>query len=240
MIKGISFLINMATTQGWFIINGGEDIPIAPLTATEEQLFRDSFSSIATVYDEFGEKALTSILAAEAKYYKLGAEMAKVDLNSAFGGSLGTNGISVQTIRSATLLTQGASTPVYTWGKTFSATGWQGLFGTKSVPLTLTSSAGGATTASTYQNVDMVATHIIDTQKPLYDEIQIYYNQKPYPVFPVTAQKLAGVYAIRLPAPIVLPNKDSFAIEANVQRTGSSSPQLFGLQYPKYGYAITQ
>ncbi|MHB8552825.1 MAG: hypothetical protein ACYDAO_04475 [Thermoplasmataceae archaeon] len=221
-------------------INGGAQIPGETLTATEEANFKQAFEAIAALYDEYGAEPLSGILGKEVMSYKQGAEMAKVDLQGEFGGSLGTNGINMQLIRSATLLTQGASSPVYTWAKNFTSIGWQALFGDSSTPLVLTSSAGGSTVSSTYQNVDLVATHIIDTVRPLYDEIQIFYNRKPYPVFPVTTQKIAGLYVTKLPAPIQVPNKANFAIMANVQRTGSASPQLLGLQYAKYAYAITQ
>jgi hypothetical protein len=222
------------------ILSGGIVPPAVALTNAEMASFNEGFNAVTALYDEYGPDSLSYILRSEKPTYVLGAEYAKAAFGQNFGGIVGSSGINMQLIRSATVLSQGSSTPVYTWSKNITTTGWGSLFGSKTTQFTLKNSQGGNTVVNTYKNVMFVATHIIDSVKPLYDEIQIGANSTDYPIYPVTTQKIGGRYVIKLPMPLVILNDTQFYVMANYQRLGTASPQLLGFQYALHTYATLQ
>lgn len=222
----------------------GTDIPdYESLTSEEETLFNVGFSQITATTDYLNNTALSDSLRQFKNDYKIFIETAKYSFKQAFGGTLLASGFNMQLIRAATLLTGSGSTATYDWTKSIGNAdlGWGSLFGSFTSPINLGTSNSSNALGNTYNQVSMLATHLVDTVPPLYDEIQVKIQGTTYEVYPTRfTEVIERVFITRLPAPMFIKVNGQFAIEANYRRTGQSNPQFLGLQAAPYSYASQQ
>lgn len=223
------------------IISGGTAPVAAAVDGTETTLFSEGYEVLSTVYDRFGAAPISSILSDFQQPYLQAMQYAKNSFNKLpFGGLFGPQGFNMQLIRASTIYgsqTTPSANYVANWARTFTTTGWQALFGSQTSPYTLATTGNGQYIGTTYNRVAIMFTHIIDTSPPKYDEIRFGVQQNVYPVFPTTYTLLSDLYVTELPAPIYVDVNQTFFIEANIERLGSGSPQLLGIQYVTKDYA---
>jgi hypothetical protein len=213
----------------------------ADLDSDELQQFDLALQSIADIVAIQSDTTLANIILNERDAYLYAASIAKQQFNGAtFGGLLGNSGFNMQTIRAATILTQNAATPVYSWARNFTALGWQGLFGSHSQPLTIGTTGNATYVGTTYKRVMFVATHILDDVPFKFDEIQVGVNKITYPVMPVAINKISNVYLAKLPAPMLVILNGQFYVDGNIQYLGQSNPRLLGMQFVTSDYATLE
>ena len=227
------------------ILSGNYKPNTMALSPTESDLFEQGFDAIATVYDTYGTTALSDILRSFKNLYKTAAGFAKADFQGAtFGGTTENSGFNMQLIRAATVLTQGASTPVYSWTRNITSTGFQAFFGSKDAPLSMGNVASPPLTttsvAYTYQNVVLFFTHLLSHTPPKFDEIMPGIGSTNYPIFVTTYERVSNVYITQLPSPMYVTVNGQFYIEGNFQRLGIEDTQLLGVQFVKSSYAFNQ
>lgn len=222
-------------------LTGTDQPSYESLNQEEQDLFDIGFGQISSQVDYLNSAPLSNILKDFKQDYNIFIQTAKYALKQQFGGTLLASGFLMQLIRAASILTpSGASTPTYDWTTNTTDVGWAKLFGTFSSPISFNTTNSNLALGNTYNNVTMLATHLIDTVPPLYDEIQIKVAGTTYEVYPTRFQVLERVYVTRLPSPLFVKLNGQFAIEANYRRLGQSNPQLLGIQAAPYAYAAQQ
>lgn len=224
------------------VISGNYQAPQISLSGAEQQTFNEAWDAFSTLYDRFSQGALSSILGPYKNLYLAAAEMAKAQFKGAtFGGLMYNAGFNMQLIRAVTVLTQGNSTPVYKWARTFTTTGWQAYFGDKN-NFYVTGIANGSTNSATYtlDRVNLFVTHLLSHQKPLHDEMQFGIGTTTYNVFPTTFERISDVYVMPLPAPLFMPLNSQYYFMANIQRLGVDDTQLLGATFVTSQYASNQ
>jgi hypothetical protein len=227
----------VSSTYDPIFISGGAMLAYENLSSNELTQFDIALKYATTIYDRYGTEPLSSILNEFKDPFLYVASIAKKYFATTFGGILSNSGFNMQPIRAATLLSQGAASPVYNWGRNFTTLGWQSLFGSDSSPFSLGTTGNGTAVTTTYKRVMIVAPVIIDLVPPKYDEIRVGISTVKYPVMPVTYTKVGNVYVTRFPAPLLLPADSQFFVEANIQELGSGSPRLAGFQFVTSDYA---
>lgn len=233
--NGVSATYNPA------FLAGGSVPTYENLTSEELAQFDIALKSFADLVAIQSDSTLSNIILSERNAYLFAASIAKQQFDGAtFGGIIAQTGFNMQPIRAATLLTQGSTTPVYSWTKSFTSAGWQGLFGSQSAPLTLGTTGNATYVGTTYKRVMIVATHIIDNVPLPFDEIQIGVQKQLYPVMPVGITNISNVYLYKFPAPILVVLDGQFFVQANVQRLGTFNPRLLGLQFVTSEYAMIE
>lgn len=212
---------------------------------SEKQYFDQGFEAITTLYDRFGSAGISEILKQYKSIYLTGAEMAKAEFKGAtFGGEIQNSGFSMQMIRAATVLTQGASTPTYTWTKNITSTGFQAFFGSKdsnlSTGIVATSPLTSNSVAYTQDNVVLMFTHLLSHTPPKFDEILPGIGSTNYPIFVTTYERISDLYVTQLPGPYFIPLNSQFYLEGNFQRLGTEDTQLLGVQFVRSSYAFNK
>lgn len=231
----------VSATYNPVFLSGGQMPQTADLDSDELQQFDLALQSIADIVAIQSDTTLANIILNERDAYLYAASIAKQQFNGAtFGGLLGNSGFNMQTIRAATILTQNATTPVYSWARNFTTLGWQGLFGSHSSPLTIGTTGNATYVGTTYKRVMFVATHILDDVPFKFDEIQVGVNKITYPVMPVAINKISNVYLAKLPAPMLVILNGQFYVDGNIQYLGQSNPRLLGMQYVTSDYATLE
>ena len=216
------------------------------LTSSEIAMFDRDLRLLA--YMTSLQRDLSSILLEQRDAFLVGASIAKKQFGVPFRGLNGTGGFNMQLIRPVTVLSNiptnlggGGGTPVLTWKRYFSQTGWQALFGNPSNPVNLGVTGNGTSAMTTYKRVLMEIPYLLSTgPSPKVQEIQISVLQTTYPVYPLSWLKLSDIYIAKLPGVLFANLNGTFSIQANIGTTGVDEIIPLGLQFVTSDYAVLQ
>ena len=195
------------------------------------------------------QRDLSSILLSERDTFLVVASIAKKQFGVPFRGLNGQGGYNMQLIRPVTVLSNipanlgggGGTTPILTWKRYFSSTGWQALFGTPQNPVNLGVSGNGNSAMTTYKRVIQVIPYLLSTgPSPRVQEIQVSVLQTTYPVYPISWLKLSDVYLAKLNGTIFVNLNGTWSIQANIGSVGMDEVIPFGLQFVTSDYAVLQ
>ena len=229
-------------------MSGRTQIPgFSDLGPQELAIFDSDLRRIS--YMQALERDLSNIMIAERDTYLFAASIAKAAFrNLTFGGLLGGGGFNFAFLRPNPILSSvtaadggGGGAAVLSWKRTFTTTGWQALFGKDTDQVSLGITGSSTTTVTTYQRVMLAVPYLLSTgTSPRFVEIRPRVLQTTYPVQTLNWLKMTDIYLTRLSATLLnLPN-EYFDIEGNISTTGDDEPQLLGIQYVTFDYAVLE
>ena len=235
----ISFLSGMSQVPGFL------DLSPAEIGVFDSDLKRLAFVTAL-------ERDLSNLLLSQRDSLLFAASIAKSQYKAlTFGGLLAGGGYNMQFIRPGTILSSlatadggngsGTTTLILSWARTFTATGWQALFGRDSDQVSLGVTGSSTTAVTTYSRVMIACPYILSTgASPKFAEIRARVLQTTYPVYPIHWLPMTDLYVARLPGTIlVLPN-NNFDVEGNIKALGDDEPQMYGLQFVTNDYAVLE
>ncbi|MEM3290444.1 MAG: hypothetical protein QW046_02910 [Candidatus Micrarchaeaceae archaeon] len=173
------------------------------------------------------------------------AELAKAQLGSGsltFAGlnATASSQLGMQLIRAITVMNPNivnGQTPVTTWYRSFTTTGWQTIFGPLNTGQTGLAN-GGATQLQ--NNVALAILGMLDTLPPKVTEYQVSVQNTTYTVEPATYLPALNVYYYKFPGLVYVGKNTQFAIYGNVATPGPSNLQLFGVTFAVGTYLTRQ
>ena len=226
-------------------LSGRTQIPgFMDLSPSELAIFHADLQKMA--YMTALERDLSQFFLSMSDTFLFAASIAKSGFRGlTFAGLLGGGGYNMQMIRPQPILSSltvadggGAGSLINTWKRTFSATGWQSLFGTDTDQVSLGVTGSATTGVTTYGRVMICAPYVLSTgTSPKFVELRPKILQTTYPVYPLHWIPLSDIFLAKLPATLLALPNDSFDIEANIGTTGDDVPQLFGLEFITFDYA---
>lgn len=172
--------------------------------------------------------------AAQIATTQLSASATFAGLNATSSSQVG-----MQLIRAITVMNpniQPGQTPVTSWYRVFTKTGWQPIFGPVSTGQTGLAN-GGATQLQ--NNVALAIIGMLDTLPPKVTEYQIQVENTTYTVESATYLPMSNIYFYKFPGLVYVGKNTSFTIYGNVQVPGPTNLQLFGLTFA-IGTYLTQ
>ncbi|MGI0080511.1 MAG: hypothetical protein ACRECH_12915, partial [Nitrososphaerales archaeon] len=196
------------------------------LTGPEISLFDSDLRKLAFQWSL--ERDLSQLYLRKRDGYLYAAAISKSQLtNRTFGGLLKGSGFNMQAIRPITILSSvsvadggGGGVAVLNWKRTFSATGWQALFGSNknADPVSLGVTGNSTTAITTYQRVVIAAPYILSVgTSPLVVEVKAFVQTTSYAVYPVHWLALSDIHVFELPGILLGLLNQQFSIEANIQ-----------------------
>jgi len=190
-----------------FIAGTGAQLDHENLSADEVGIFdRD----LIAMSDYFGlSRDLKTVFLEERDTYLWAASIAKKQLAVGFGGVVpGSGQFGMQLIRSKTVL--GASD----WLQSYSAAGWNNIFGTSSTLINLGSTS---TTYGAPQNRTlMVISGLYCTTLPKIREVWFHIGATDYPIFPIGFMGLSDLFVAGLPSKPFINKNGQFYMRGNV------------------------
>lgn len=230
------------------ILTGGAQLNQTPLTPEERKIFFRDLRRIAQIYSLSAE--LSALLLEDAQAYLVAAQVAKATLgtNLVFAGlsASGSAQLGMQLIRAVTVMNVGITTgtPVLTWNRTFTSTGWQNLFGSPANPVSLAQFGLGGTSATNLNGrVVLAFSAFLETAPtPVVAEYRVHVGNTDYQVHPITWLPATNVFFARLEGVFLITKNNSFYVRGNIQPSAgvTSNLQLFGLTFATGDYLAAE
>ena len=220
------------------VLSGNTQYPQITPSPDELAIFYRDFQRMATMYSL--QRDLTQLLYDDAETYAAMVGIAKgsIGTNPIFRGVSAQGGeIGMQLIRAITVENPGISpgqTPVQSWVKNYTSTGWQGIFGSASNKIDLSQFGTGGSSATNLNGRVMLAFGALlnPVTSPKVSEIQITVGTLTYPIWNIDWEPAGDLFYAKLPGVVLIPVNQNFYINGNIQPgPGLDATQLFGLTF---------
>lgn len=207
--RGIPFGVTAPKAVS-FIAGTGTSLAYTDLTADELDVFDLDLIKLSKYFSQ--TRDLQNLFLEDRDTYLWAASIAKKQLAKGFGGSIAGSGeFGMQWIRARTILTTADS-----WQQSYSAAGWNNVFGSSSSPVNLS-----ATTYLNPQNrVLIVFPKLYNESVPKIRELWFHIGPTDYPIWPIAFQSLGNLYVAGLPATPLIVKNGKFYMRGNVLGTG--------------------
>jgi len=193
--RGIPFGVTAPKAVS-FIAGSGTNLAYENLTADELDIFNLDLIKLSKYFSQ--SRDLQTLFLEDADTYIWAASIAKKQLAKGFGGTVpGSGEFGMQLIRSYSVLV------ATDWLRSYSAAGWQNVFGSAASPVDLS-----VTTALNPQNRLLLAfPKLINTTVPKLTEIWFHIGPTDYPIWPTHWGAFGDLYLLGLPAtPLIVRN----------------------------------
>jgi len=230
------------------ILTGGQtSLNQMELTADELAIFNRDIRRIAEIYSLSAN--LQELLLQDRDAYLVAAKVAK----AAFGGlkfaglsAAGSAQFGFQLIRAVTIMNPGitSGTPVLTWSRIFTSTGWQNIFGSPTNPVSLAQTGlGGVSATNLNKRVVLAFGALLETApSPPLAEYRFHVGNTDYPVQAVTWLPATNIFYAKLMGVFLIGTNGSFYMRGNIQPSANvqSNLQLFGLTFATGDYLAAE
>lgn len=209
MAQGIPFGVTAPKAVS-FIAGTGTELAFTDLTAEELDVFDLDLIKLSKYFSQ--SRDLQNLFLEDRDTYLWAAAIAKKQLAKGFGGTVAGSGeFGMQWIRARTILTTANS-----WQQSYSAAGWNDIFGSSSSPVNLS-----ATTYLNPQNrVLIVFPKLYNESVPKIREVWLHVGPTDYPIWPIAFQSLGDLYVAGLPAAPLIVKNGKFYMRGNVLGIG--------------------
>ena len=220
------------------VLSGNTQYPQIKPSPDEFSIFYRDFVRMSTIYSL--QRDLSELLFSDADTYAsiVGIAKGSIGTNPVFRGVVAQGGeIGFQLIRAITVENPGIAsggTPVQNWIKTYTATGWQGIFGSATSKIDLSQfGTGGSSATNTNGRVMLAFGALLNpVTSPKVSEIQITVGSLTYPIWNIDWEPAGDLFYAKLPGVVLVPVNQNFYINGNIQpSTGQDATQLFGLTF---------
>jgi hypothetical protein len=224
------------------LITGGVKPAQTPLTPDEEATFERDFERMTKIIAI--ERNIAEFIREDKDHYKIACECAKASLgNLPFMGILasGPGVFGMQLIRAVTVLNPGiatGATPVTTWIRTVTSTGWMNLFGSEANPVSLAQTGSSPTSATNLKDrVVLAFGGLLElSDSPKIGEVWVKLENVNYPIHNISWLPASNFYYAPLHGVYFVGKNGKFYMRGNAYATGTLALQLVGVCFATGDY----